>query len=165
MPNASPSLSRPARAASDTGPVEHRRAAPGATGIRGDGWFVDMLDAYRGSGGLVRADEIVALFDLRGGPGVAALGRWMAEGRIIGFAWASDTWLPLFQFDRADMRPKGGLQRPLAELAPVCDAWELADWFARPNAWLAERAPVGLLDSHPDAVLQAARADRFVVRW
>ncbi len=60
------------------------------------------------------------------------------------------------------------MSRPLAlkpillELISVYDAWELAKWFAQPNAWLADRLPADTLANDPSAVLQAARAERFI---
>jgi hypothetical protein len=50
------------------------------------------------------------------------------------------------------------------ELAGTLDDWELAAWFARPNSWLQNSAPVELIDVDQPAVLQAARADRFIAR-
>jgi hypothetical protein len=52
----------------------------------------------------------------------------------------------------------------LAELAGTFDDWELASWLAEPNAWLQGRTPVDALRAEPRAVLDAARADRFVAR-
>ena len=68
----------------------------------------------------------------------------------------------MFQLDLRDLSLKLAQQPVLAELAPVFDNWSLADWFARPNAWLCDRSPVNVLASNLPAVLEAARADRFI---
>jgi hypothetical protein len=54
------------------------------------------------------------------------------------------------------------LSQVFAELTPVYDPWELASWFAQANPWLAQRIPADMLYTDPSAVLQAARADRFI---
>lgn len=129
-----------------------------------DDEFVTMLNAYRGSGGLARADEVVALLERRGRPGVSALARWIVERSVISFEWQAQTWLPWFQFAHPQQVPEPSLGAVLAELATVYDGWDLAHWFVRPNSALAERRPVEALARDPAGVLQAARADRFVVR-
>jgi hypothetical protein len=121
-----------------------------------------MLESYRGSGGLARAQEVVALSKRCGGPDVAMLGSWIAERAVICFDWQSQTWLPLFQFNAFDMTRQPELRPVFAELTSVYDAWELANWFVQPNPWLANRIPVDTFASDLSAVLHAARADRFV---
>jgi len=111
-----------------------------------DDQFVAMLNAYRGSGGL-DADT---------------LANWIAEREVIGFEWQSRTWLPIFQFNRFDMTRPPALGQVLAELIPVYDPWKLANWFAQPNPWLADRVPADALEQDPSAVLEAVRADRFI---
>jgi hypothetical protein len=49
-----------------------------------------------------------------------------------------------------------------AELTPAFTGWELADWFVEPNNWLDGVSPINELKADPDAVRQAARADRFI---
>lgn len=124
--------------------------------------FIAMLDGYRASGGLAREHEVLALSKCRGGPDAATLAHWVALRKVISFEWQSQTWLPLFQFTRLDMQPQVELARVLAELTPVCDAWELATWFAQPNPWLADRTPVDTMATDLPALLNAARAERFV---
>lgn len=55
---------------------------------------------------------------------------------MIGFEWQSRTWLAIFQFNLFDMTRPPALGQVLAELIPVYDHWELANWFAQPNPWL-----------------------------
>lgn len=127
---------------------------------RADHQFVAMLNSYRGSGGLAREQEVVALFKRRYGPDLATLASWIVEREVICFEWQSQIWLPWFQFNRFDMTPQPELGQVLAELTCVYDPWELANWFAQPNPWLADRTPVDTLASDLSAVLHAARVSR-----
>lgn len=129
---------------------------------RADHQFVAMLNSYRGSGGLAREHEVLALFKRRCGPDLATLASWIGERKVICFEWQSQTWLPWFQFNRFDMAPQPELGQVFAELTAVYGPWELANWFAQPNPWLADRIPVDTLVSDLPAVLRAARADRFI---
>ncbi len=121
-----------------------------------------MLNAYRGSGGLARAQEVVALFKRCQGPTVATLAQWIAEREVICFEWDGQAWLPMFQFDRQQLQPDRKLKPVFAELAGTYGQWELAAWFAQPNPWLESRAPVDMLLRDMAAVLNAARAERFI---
>lgn len=122
-----------------------------------------MLDAYRSSGGLARAQEVLAMFKRGGGPGVAALARWIASRELICFEWQAQTWLPVFQLNRRDLTPDRRLRPVFAELTRIYDHWDVATWFSLPNPWLAQRAPVDSLWGDPGAVLDAARAERFAL--
>lgn len=126
-----------------------------------DDAFVAMLGAYRSSGGLARVDDVVTLLEGCGHAGVATLARWIVERSVISFEWQQQTWLPWFQFKGADRVPDPALRAVLAELGAACDGWALADWFAWPHPALAGGAPVDLIASDPNAVLQAARVETF----
>ena len=47
-------------------------------------------------------------------------------------------------------------------LRSVFDEWELAEWFACPNSWLGGQTPASQVVLDEQAVVEAARADRFV---
>lgn len=143
--------------ARDIEPRAHARAFQ----AEADDAFVAMLGAYRCSGGLARVDDVVTLLEGSGRAGVATLARWIVERSVISFEWQQQTWLPWFQFKRADRVPAPALRAVLAELAPVCDGWAVAHWFTRPHPALAGGAPVDLIASDPNAVLQAARVETF----
>ena len=65
---------------------------------------------------------------------------------------------PLFQFE--DHKPIKVVQAVLEAFGEHKAPWKLALWFASNNGWLQGQArPVDLLESAPDAVLQAARRD------
>ncbi|WP_296443716.1 hypothetical protein [Rhodoferax sp. UBA5149] len=121
-----------------------------------------MLNSYRVSGGLARVPEVVALFKRHGRSDVATLASWIDNREVLSFEWQSQTWLPLFQFNRFDMTPRPELGQVLAELTSVYGPWELANWFAQPNPWLVDRTPADMLGSDLPAVLNASRADRFI---
>ena len=52
----------------------------------------------------------------------------------------------------------------LAELEGAFDDWEIGAWFAQPNSWLDEQLPLDVVGRDDDAVIHAARADRFIAR-
>jgi hypothetical protein len=124
-----------------------------------DALFVEMLRAYRRSGGLAREAEILERTHAARSPG------WKVDsdsGALICFEWGQRFWLPWFQFDPADMSLRPGPGRVVAELSPIFDGWGLASWFARPNLWIGNARPVDLIDDCLAGVLGAARADRFI---
>lgn len=132
--------------------------------FRPDTQFVTMLNGYRDSGGLARAQEVVALFKRCQGPTVATLAQWIVEREVICFEWGEQAWLPMFQFDRLNLQPDTKLKPVFSELAGSFGQWELASWFAEPNPWLESRAPVDMVLLNMAAVLNAARAERFIAQ-
>jgi hypothetical protein len=152
----------PARFSTERGPenLPYSGMPQGCT----DDQFLSMLIAYRGSGGLARDGELLALSGRRRGPDAYMLACLIADQQVIGFDWQSRIWFPIFQFNLRDMTRPPALRQVLAELTPVYDAWELVSWFARPNARLDDRVPAEVLQPDPTAVLKAARADRFIAK-
>lgn len=123
--------------------------------------FVAMRSAYHAAGGFAGGDDLARLLEDCGRGSFSGLARRIVAGDLFGFEWRQTFWIPMFQFTD-DLEVKPGLKAVLAELASEYDGRRLADWFVEPNAWLEERRPIDVLDAHPDEVLQAARADRFV---
>ena len=151
------------------GPVSPAHHCQCEVTVCADQQFVAMLDAYRGSGGLCRAQELRALMAGSinvGGLGDGVLDGWIRRREVICFQWQANQWLPWFQFNRPgktwqpQLRPH--LQPVLSELNTVYDPWEMACWFTRPNPWLADRMPVDALTGNLPEVLDAARAERFI---
>lgn len=124
--------------------------------------FVQMLDGFRGSGGLARLSEVAELCARRGGPDLSVLSASLARKEIICVEWQSEGWLPLFQFDPVNMTIRPQIEPVVAELSCIYSPWDLAFWFSQPNPWLACRTPADSLLTDLATVLQAARADRFV---
>ncbi len=125
--------------------------------------FVNLLNAFRRSGGLARVPEVAARFRMYDSNDVSPLAGWINNRQVISFEWQAKRWLPLFQFNPVGLSLRAGLKDVLTELLGVSDDWEVAAWFARPNPWLAERAPADMLAVAVPQVLSAARAERFVV--
>jgi hypothetical protein len=123
-----------------------------------------MADAYRRTGGLVSGVEAALLLRRHSTQPLSLLARWIVTRRVVSYVWQSEMLLPLFQFDRDDMSLRRDTSQVVAELVDTFDDWELAVWFARPNSWLRDTAPVKLIDVDQPAVLQAARADRFIAK-
>ena len=125
--------------------------------------FVSLLDAYRPSGGIARAEDLALRWRDRDPGSAWLLARWIARGDALHFAWEHEHWLPLFQFYASSPLLREGMAPVLDELKAVLDPWELARWFATPNAWLRERRPADLMARQWEQVREAARADRFVL--
>ena len=123
---------------------------------------VVLLSAFLATGGVVRGNELAMMFeDLKMG-NLASLGRAMASGEICSFQWRSAFWIPMFQFNLDNLAFQPGPRKIMRELSGVFNDWMLAAWFAQPNSWLRGGKPVDLLESNFSAVLEAARADRYV---
>lgn len=136
----------------------------GAVGARSDQTFLALLAAYRTSGGLAHANEVITLLERRRGLDGGQLARWRSERRVVGFGWQSHTWLPRFQFELSGLLPDPGVTATLAVLGTVFDDWQCAWWFARPHPALGERTPAQAIAHDLAAVLTTARGDRFVAR-
>lgn len=124
--------------------------------------FQSLRAAYRHTGGVARGDDLARLLEDRKRGACANLAKVIVSRGVFAFKWREELWIPMFQFDLRDLSLKMAHRPVLAELAPVFDNWSLAEWFARPNAWLCDRSPVDVLGSNLPAVLDAARADRFI---
>ena len=124
----------------------------------------EVLAAFARNGGIADSGEVTLMLRRRTSQPISMLGRWIAERRVVSFVWQGELVLPMFQFDRADMSLRAPVRAVLDELDGTFGEWDLATWFALPNALLGDRAPVDVLDHDPDAVRQAARADRFIAR-
>jgi hypothetical protein len=124
----------------------------------------EVLHAFRRTGGLVSGDELTFLLRGRTSQPISMLARWIVDRRVVSFGWHGQYLVPMFQFDRADMTVRRHVSTILDEFEGTFDDWDLATWFALPNAWLGDDAPVDVLPLDPHAVLQAARADRFIAR-
>jgi len=126
--------------------------------------FGAMEAAYRRSGGIASDGDVVLMLRQCSDQPLSRLARWIAARDVVSFECRATTWLPLFQFDGAAPSVLPHVTAVIRELTDVFDDWELAAWFALPNAWLRGRTPVELLAGHPSAVREAARADRFIAR-
>ena len=147
--------------AADRFPSVGRRAAVRADDDA-DERAAALYRAYRSRGGVASGDEVAAALRPHSAQPISTLARWIVARRVLSFNWRCQTLIPLFQFDLARMALRDGVQEVIAELAVALDEQELADWFVQPNAWLAGAAPADRVEHDVGAVLDAARAGRFV---
>jgi hypothetical protein len=123
-----------------------------------------MIHTYQRAGGLVTCDEAATLLGRHRDQPISQLARWIVARNVVSFVWQSETMVPLFQFEISDMSLRHGTSQVIAELAGAFDDLELATWFAQPNCWLGNVAPLAVVDTDQFAVLQAARVDRYLAR-
>jgi hypothetical protein len=120
-----------------------------------------VVQAYRNAGGIVSGDALAVELRRHSEQPLSLLARWIVDREVISVDWSARTWLPLFQFDlRYFIVP--GVRDVVAELVPVFDEWELAEWFVTANCWLDGALPLDTVRTDLAAVLAAARTDRFV---
>ena len=112
----------------------------------------------------MRIRDVVEQFRQHQGPDVATLATWLTGREIIGIDWRGHTWLPMFQFDPVRLTPLTTLAPPFSALIPMFDAWELADWFARPSNWLAGRVPAARVYLMQDAFVLTSEQRRSLQR-
>jgi len=124
----------------------------------------ELIQNYRRGGGLLEANALaVRLRDCCDQP-ISRLARWIVDRDIVVLASHGALLVPLFQFDLVSGQVLGVVQQALDELDGAFDDREIAHWFVQPNCWLDDRWPLDLITSDPVAVVEAARADRFIAR-
>jgi hypothetical protein len=121
--------------------------------------FATMEHAYARRGGLVGGDEAAWLLRRHAGHPISVLARWIVERRVVSFTWESRLLVPMFQFTPCEMSLRAGVSEAARALSGRFDDWTIALWFARPNEWLGERAPLDVVELDPVAVTQAALAE------
>ncbi len=122
--------------------------------------FVALQSVYRPSGGLARGADLASRLQHRRVGGYVSLARLIVNRQVFSFSWQNDDWLPMFQFDTADLSLRPAVQDILAELLDIMDGWTLALWFVQANRALGQVVPLDLLQLDPAAVLQAAARAR-----
>lgn len=126
--------------------------------------YIEMEASFRSRRGLASSERVTELLRRYEDQPVSRLARWIVDRDVLSVEWSSRLMLPLFQFDPASMLPRLEVREVIRELAPVLGDWSLTLWFARPHALLGGAVPVDAIDSDPEAVFDAARAERFLVR-
>jgi hypothetical protein len=132
-------------------PIAHLRRAE-------ERQFATMERAYARHGGVVGSDEAAWLLRRHAGQPISVLARWIVERRVVSFTWQARLRVPLFQFTPCEMSLRAGVAEAARALGARSDDWAIALWFAQPNEWLEERAPVDVIELDPEAVARAARA-------
>jgi len=129
-----------------------------------DRQFLQMQQVYSRTGGLLSGTDVAHRLRRHRDQPLSTLARWIVARAIVNFEWHSHILVPMFQFEPEDMSLRPAMVELMREFKDVLDDWECACWFAEPNVWLHDAAPVDLLRVEPAQVLDAARADRFIVR-
>ncbi|MFM9925233.1 hypothetical protein VLK31_19740 [Variovorax sp. H27-G14] len=130
-------------------------STPAAPGTRA---FLHLLEAFRASGGTAPGDAMSEMMkDHRRGD-LVTLARLIVSRQVFGFGWRGSLWLPMFQFDPADLSVAFAPQAVRLELPDALDGWAVACWFAEPHEVLGGHLPVDLVGNDLRAVRDAARA-------
>lgn len=124
--------------------------------------FAALLAAFRATGGAANGDDVARLLEDHGIGDFIGLARLIAGAEVFGFEWRNTLWIPMFQFELRDLSVKPEAKQLLKALGDGFEGWACAAWFATPNSWLNLRAPVDLIATHLDEVLEAARTDRLI---
>jgi hypothetical protein len=124
--------------------------------------FVALLEAFRATGGTAPVDIVGRLLEERlleenKVCNAVSLSKLIHTGQAFGFEWRDSLWIPMFQFRANNLALKASAQGVRAELPPLWSGWNVAAWFAAPNARLDGRNPADRLDADPEAVLHAAQ--------
>lgn len=130
-----------------------------ALGRPDDRDFIALKVAYRSSGGIERGDDVARWMESRSTGDFVSLARLIVAGEVFSFEWHRSFWIPMFQFDTADLSLLPAPRLVLVELAPYFDGWSLATWFVAPHGRLGGRRPIDLLATRLADVLAAARSD------
>ncbi|MCX2864952.1 hypothetical protein OOZ63_24275 [Paucibacter sp. PLA-PC-4] len=125
-------------------------------------WLWRLQNLFHDTGGLVSTDELLALLRERYQQPISVLARWIVDRQVVSFEARGERWLPLFQFETGSLVVRLGVEQSIRELHDVVDEGELAEWFATSNTWLRDASPASMVSIDPAAVIDAARADRFV---
>ncbi|WP_291010678.1 hypothetical protein [Hydrogenophaga sp.] len=120
--------------------------------------FIALLEAFCTSGGTAPGDILARLLADHQVGEVVSLAKLVHTGQVFGFEWRGSFWIPMFQFNMADLSLAATAQTVRAELPPLWSGWTVATWFATPSAQLNGHQPVDCLASESAAVLKAAQA-------
>jgi hypothetical protein len=152
--------------------LARRRERPEGNGVQGEHGrrlTVDvraaLLDAYATLGGVCEAEDVLARMREVHEQPLSVLARLIVHRELVAVAWHGTTLLPAFQLDRSSWLPRPEVRRVVRQLRDVQDDLELALWFAAGNASLGGCCPAELIGSDVEAVVDAARIERFIARW
>jgi len=112
----------------------------------------DFLQRYE----VLDTEKVHKLYGSKADNKAALAGRWRGDGKIFGIDLQGRTVYPAFQFD-ASGKPKPIIAKVLRVLGGKPGPWQIAIWFTSANGWLDGRCPVDVMDTDPDAVIEAAR--------
>jgi len=128
--------------------------------VGSDAQLAHLFDTYRLGEGIVDREELLRRMTIAARH-MAPRGDLLDAGPSVSFFWRGVQWWPLFQFD-GNMKVRLEVVRVVQELTDIVSDWEIASWFLTPNTWLDDLMPISRVFKDSKAVLQAARADRFI---
>ena len=122
--------------------------------------FQRMHEIYLRTGGLASGDSMAYLLRERCDQPISMLARWVVSRSVVAFEWRAALRIPLFQFSTDVTILQPAVTTVMKELGDVLTDWEIASWFASPNAWLLDQSPCEAIRRDPGEVISAARAER-----
>lgn len=123
-----------------------------------------LIDIFERTGGIITVEEAEEMLARLASDATVGIARLIARNRLTSFFSGSSHLVPLFQFCPLTMSVVAPVPAVIDELAGVLESGEMCSWFARGNAWLGGASPAELVREAPGRVVDAARADRFVLR-
>jgi hypothetical protein len=121
--------------------------------------FVALLEAFRTTGGTAPAEVLGRMLDDLHGCPAHDLAELLQLGKVFGFEWRGNLWIPMFQFELESLEVKRAPQAVRAELPSQWAGWTLAGWFACAHTLLNGQRPVDVLDTSHKAVMHAAHLE------
>jgi hypothetical protein len=143
-------------------PLAPEPAYPPHGGTQSRSRLSAMECAFLPTGGIVTGDCFSQLMRHGLDQPISKLARWIVDRHVVAFEVHGQIWLPMFQFEPSTLQVRPGVLKVIEELRGVFDEWELVEWFGQPNSWLNGQSPASAIGRNEQAVLEAARADRFV---
>ena len=119
----------------------------------------DARRAFLAEFGTLTSREVAEFAGSRAQNRAALANRWKAEGKIFAVESGGQTLFPAFQFSDDDGQPRPVIADILAVLESRYSDWQTALWFTGRNGWLGARRPVDVLQSTPEAAVEAARQE------
>jgi hypothetical protein len=113
--------------------------------------------------GYITAEDLADKNNSRSANRSALTDNWKKRRQVFSVSHRDDSGktrevFPLFQFDND--KPIKAIQPILDVFADKKSPWKIAFWFAANNGWLPDAArPLDLLETAPEAVLQAAERE------
>lgn len=121
-----------------------------------------LFQTYQNFGGVETGDQMVGRMTERWPQPISRLARWVVQRQVVNFHWHGTLYLPLFQFDLSCAWLRNEVPRVMDMLPRNFDDEEVAEWFARPSGLLEGDIPAHALLERHTAVMEAARATRFL---
>ena len=120
--------------------------------------FIALLQAFRAARGTAPGEIVGRLLEEHQLGHAVSLAQLINTGQAFGLEWRDILWIQMFQFDADDLALKASARVVRAELPSMWSLWQLASWFAAPNAGLDGLSPADVLDSDLVAVMRVARS-------